>query len=123
MLLSGAVYFTWGEIYCLFPATCTDSFGARYAATNAGLLYTAKGTAALLVPLTAYIAAKGDWSTVFWAGAIANVIAGVLAIAALKLCAPPRPNAVPRLPPPWHHRNFCGWPQFLRPGAWQECDA
>ena len=48
------------------------------------MLYTAKGTASLLVPLTAYIAAKGDWSTVFWVGAIANVIAGVLAIAALK---------------------------------------
>ena len=51
VLLSGAVYFTWGEIYSLFPATCTDAFGTRYATTNAGLLYTAKGTASLLVPL------------------------------------------------------------------------
>src|SRR6476646_3440942 len=50
VILSGLVFFAWGEIYSLFPSTCTDTFGARYATTNAGLLYTAKGTASLLVP-------------------------------------------------------------------------
>ena len=84
VICAAAVYLTWGEIYSLFPATCTDAYGPKFATTNAGLLYTAKGTASLLVPLTAYIAAKGDWSTVFWVGAIANVIAGVLAVVALK---------------------------------------
>ena len=84
VVCSAAIYFTWGEIYSLFPATCTDAFGTKYAATNAGMLYTAKGTASLLVPLTAYVAAKGDWHTVFWLGAIANSVAGVLAIVALK---------------------------------------
>jgi len=81
---SAAIYFTWGEIYSLFPATCTDAYGQKYAATNAGMLYTAKGTASLLVPLTAYVAAKNDWATVFWIGAIANAAVGVLAIVALK---------------------------------------
>src|SRR4051794_13219852 len=47
VLLSVFVFFAWGEIYSLFPSTCTDTFGAKSAATNAGLLYTAKGTAAL----------------------------------------------------------------------------
>ena len=84
VICAAAVYLTWGEIYSLFPATCTDAYGPKFATTNAGLLYTAKGTASLVVPLTAYIAAKGDWSTVFWVGAAANVIAGVLAIVALK---------------------------------------
>jgi MFS transporter, OFA family, oxalate/formate antiporter len=84
VLCAAAVYLTWGEIYSLFPATCTDAYGPKFATTNAGLLYTAKGTASLLVPFTAYIAAKGDWSTVFWVGAIANVIAAGLAIAVLK---------------------------------------
>ena len=84
VICAAAIYLTWGEIYSLFPATCTDAYGSKFAATNAGLLYTAKGTASLLVPYTAYIAAKGDWTTVFWVGAIANVIAGVLAIVALK---------------------------------------
>src|SRR6478672_735772 len=52
VLLTGLVFFAWGEIYSLFPATCGDTYGSSYAAANAGLLYTAKGTAALLVPLT-----------------------------------------------------------------------
>ena len=68
VVTAGAIYFTWGEIYSLFPATCTDSYGFKYATTNAGMLYTAKGTASLLVPYSAYLAAKGDWHTVFgWA--------------------------------------------------------
>jgi hypothetical protein len=51
VVLSGVVFFGWGEIYSLFPATVTDTFGARYATANTGLMYTAKGTAALLVPV------------------------------------------------------------------------
>src|SRR5262250_2100910 len=50
VVLSGVVFFAWGEIYSLFPSTCTDVYGTQYATTNAGLLYTAKGTASLLVP-------------------------------------------------------------------------
>jgi OFA family oxalate/formate antiporter-like MFS transporter len=84
VVCSAAIYFTWGEIYSLFPATCTDAYGQKFAATNAGMLYTAKGTASLLVPLTAYVAAKNDWTTVFWIGAIANAVVGVLAVVALK---------------------------------------
>ena len=51
VILSGVVFFAWGEIYRLFPATCTDTYGKKFATTNYGMLYTAKGTAALLVPL------------------------------------------------------------------------
>src|SRR5262249_13732587 len=43
VLLSGMAFFAWGEIYSLFPSTATDTFGSKYATTNAGLLYTAKG--------------------------------------------------------------------------------
>ena len=49
------MFFAWGEIYSLFPSTCTDTFGSKFATTNAGLLYTAKGTAALLVPIANYM--------------------------------------------------------------------
>ena len=47
VILSGLVFFAWGEIYSLFPATCTDIYGRKFATTNYGILYTAKGTAAL----------------------------------------------------------------------------
>ncbi len=85
VLLSALVFFAWGEIYSLFPATCADTFGSKFASANAGLLYTAKGTAALLVPLTSVIAASGTgWRTVFLAASIANFIAAAMALFVLK---------------------------------------
>jgi OFA family oxalate/formate antiporter-like MFS transporter len=85
VLLSGFVFFAWGEIYSLFPSTCTDTFGSKFAATNAGLLYTAKGTAALLVPFANYLQqSSGSWDGVFLIAAGANILASLLAIAVLK---------------------------------------
>jgi MFS transporter, OFA family, oxalate/formate antiporter len=85
VILSGLVFFAWGEIYSLFPSTCTDTFGSKFATTNAGLLYTAKGTAALLVPYSNSIQkATGSWDTVFIIAAVANILAAVLAVAVLK---------------------------------------
>jgi OFA family oxalate/formate antiporter-like MFS transporter len=85
VVCSGAIYFTWGEIYSLFPSTCTDAFGLRFATTNAGMLYTAKGTASLLVPVAALLAASPkDWQTVLLVGAGMNVVAALLAILVLR---------------------------------------
>jgi MFS transporter, OFA family, oxalate/formate antiporter len=84
VILTGLVFFAWGEIYSLFPATCGDTYGSRYAAGNAGLLYTAKGTASLLVPLTSVLAATGGWHTVFIAAAILNLVAAFMALLVLK---------------------------------------
>jgi OFA family oxalate/formate antiporter-like MFS transporter len=85
VVLSGVVFFAWGEIYSLFPSTATDTFGSKFATTNAGLLYTAKGTAALLVPYANSIhSVTGNWDMVFVIAAGANILAGVLAIGALK---------------------------------------
>ena len=85
VLLTGLVFFAWGEIYSLFPATCGDTYGTKYAAANAGLLYTAKGTAALLVPFSSVLAkGPGGWETVFLLAAALNIIAAVMAFALLK---------------------------------------
>ena len=85
VLLSGLVFFAWGEIYSLFPATVTDTFGAMYATTNTGLMYTAKGTAALLVPVASvWVAAKGNWHAVFMTAAVLNILAALMAIFVLK---------------------------------------
>jgi MFS transporter, OFA family, oxalate/formate antiporter len=85
VILSGLVFFAWGEIYSLFPATVTDTFGATYATTNTGLMYTAKGTASLLVPLgNVLTAATGSWLAVFIIGASMNILAAVLALFVLK---------------------------------------
>jgi OFA family oxalate/formate antiporter-like MFS transporter len=80
-----AVYFgAYGEIFSLFPATAADTFGARFATANAGMLYTAKGLGALLVPVaTSYASHSHGWSAVFTAAMCFNLIAAVLAIFAL----------------------------------------
>jgi MFS transporter, OFA family, oxalate/formate antiporter len=84
VLLSGLVFFAWGEIYSLFPATCADTYGVKFAAANAGLLYTAKGTAALLIPLSSILAARGGWHPVFLTASALNFAAALLALLALK---------------------------------------
>jgi MFS transporter, OFA family, oxalate/formate antiporter len=84
VVLSGLVFFAWGEIYSLFPSTVTDTYGATYATTNTGFMYTAKGTAAILVPFTSIIAAKGNWHPVFMMAATLAIIAGLMAVFVLK---------------------------------------
>jgi MFS transporter, OFA family, oxalate/formate antiporter len=85
VILSGVVFFAWGEIYSLFPATCTDIYGRTFATTNYGMLYTAKGTASLLVPLANVLTnATGSWHAVFYVAAIANIVAAVMALAVLR---------------------------------------
>jgi OFA family oxalate/formate antiporter-like MFS transporter len=88
VVLTGIVFFAWGEIYSLFPATCGDTFGPKFAATNAGLLYTAKGTAALLVPFSSVITSMtGSWHAVFM---LASGMAAVSALLALFVLKPMR---------------------------------
>lgn len=80
VICAGFVFFTWGEIFSLFPSTCTDTFGPRYATTNASLLYTAKGTAAFIVPLANVLKnSTGGWETVFLVAAVTNVAVVLLA--------------------------------------------
>ena len=75
ILLAGFIFFTWGEIFSLFPAIATDTYGAKYATANAGLLYTAKGTAVWVVPLASVVKNySGTWHWIFVIAAIANLI-------------------------------------------------
>ena len=85
ILMAGLVFFTWGEIFSLFPSTCTDTYGTRYATTNAGLLYTAKGTSAWVVPLASLLKNySGHWHSVFVIATIMNFIVAALALFVLK---------------------------------------
>jgi len=85
VVCAAMVFFTWGEIFSLFPSTCTDLFGNKYATTNAMLLYTAKGTSALLVPLANLSkASTGSWHTVFMTEAVVNFADELAALFILK---------------------------------------
>jgi OFA family oxalate/formate antiporter-like MFS transporter len=80
-----AIYFgVYGEIFSLFPATQGDTFGAKFAAANAGMLYTAKGAGSLLVPVAAAIAKTHGWGSVFSIAMTFNVVAGLMALFVLK---------------------------------------
>jgi len=87
------VFFTWGEIYSLFPSTLGDYFGSKYATGNYGLLYTAKGVAAYLGAYlgTRVLEASGSWTIVFYATAAITLLA---ALTALALRSAPLPKKV-----------------------------
>jgi MFS transporter, OFA family, oxalate/formate antiporter len=85
VLFAGLIFFTWGEIFSLFPSTCTDTFGPKFATVNTSLLYTAKGTSALMVPLANVLKdATGGWQAVFVVTAVANFVVVALALFVLR---------------------------------------
>lgn len=85
VICAALIFFTWGEIFSLFPSTCTDLFGTKFATTNAMLLYTAKGTSAWLVPLANVLKAHtGGWHAVFLVSAVMNFAVAVAAVAILR---------------------------------------
>jgi len=86
VLLSGVVFFGWGEIFSLFPSTLTDTFGTKYATTNYGVLYMAQGIGSVLGgPLAALLYAQtGSWLPVFAIIIVMDAVTGILALVALK---------------------------------------
>jgi MFS transporter, OFA family, oxalate/formate antiporter len=86
VLLSGVVFFGWGEIFSLFPSTLTDTFGARHATTNYGFLYTAVGIGSVFAgPLAAWLReATGSWVVAFSLIIVLDLLAAMMAITVLK---------------------------------------
>jgi MFS transporter, OFA family, oxalate/formate antiporter len=84
--LSGLCFFAWGNIYSLFPSITGDLYGNKWATTNYGIVYTAKGVAtAFAGPGAAWLFAKtGSWSKVFWAMIICDLVAAFMALLWLK---------------------------------------
>jgi OFA family oxalate/formate antiporter-like MFS transporter len=80
LVFAALTFLFWGEIFVIFPAICGDSFGIENAAANNGLLYTAKGTSALVVPLASMLVAfTGTWNSVLLTAAGCSLLAGLLA--------------------------------------------
>jgi MFS transporter, OFA family, oxalate/formate antiporter len=86
VVLTGLVFFGWGEIFSLFPSTLTDTFGPKFAATNYGFLYIAQGVGSILGgPAAAFLKqSTGSWTTVFVLVACLDALTAVLAITVLK---------------------------------------
>ena len=86
VILSGLVFFGWGEIFSLFPSTLTDIFGVQHATTNYGWLYVAQGVGSILGgPLAALLREQtGSWLPVFAIIIAMDALTGILALVALK---------------------------------------
>jgi MFS transporter, OFA family, oxalate/formate antiporter len=86
VVLSGLVFFGWGEIFSLFPSTLTDTFGSRYATTNYGFLYIAQGVGSILGgPVAASMrVATGSWTPVFGVAVAMDILTALLALFVLK---------------------------------------
>ncbi len=85
IILSGVVFLAWGEVYSLFSATAADTFGSKHIGKIYGMLYTAKGFAALLVPLANLLMeATGTWTTVLYTVAAMDLTAAFAALFVLR---------------------------------------
>jgi MFS family permease len=86
VVLTGVVFFGWGEIFSLFPSTLTDTFGPKFAATNYGFLYIAQGVGSILGgPVAAFIKeSTGSWTAVFFIVAALDIITALLAVTVLR---------------------------------------
>jgi MFS family permease len=86
VVLTGLVFFGWGEIFSLFPSTLTDTFGAKHAMTNYGFLYIAQGVGSILGgPAAAKLHdTTGSWTAVFILVACLDALTAILAIAVLR---------------------------------------
>jgi len=98
VISAAIVFFTWGEIFSLFPSTTTDIFGPKYATTNTALMYTAKGTSAFVVPLANVLKTHtGSWHSVFVVASVMNLVVVALAlfvVRPMRLSAAERQSAV-----------------------------
>jgi oxalate/formate antiporter len=85
-IMSGVVFFGWGEIFSLFPSTLTDTFGTKHATTNFGFLYIAQGVGSVLGgPAAAMMHdSTGSWFPVFWLIIVLDGLTAILAFFVLK---------------------------------------
>jgi MFS family permease len=85
-VMSGVVFFGWGEIFSLFPSTLTDTFGTKHATTNFGFLYIAQGLGSVLGGPVAAVMHDGfgSWFPVFWLIIALDATTALLALLVLK---------------------------------------
>ena len=91
------VFFTWGEIYSIFPAVSADFFGGRNSSSNYSFLYSSKGMSAILAGwLAALIFEKtGNWTVVFYGSAMLAFLATLMAVGLIAMPLPSKRQHVP----------------------------
>jgi OFA family oxalate/formate antiporter-like MFS transporter len=89
-------FFTWGEIYSLFPSIVGDYFGTRHSTSNYGVLYSAKGVASIIGGWLAAVIFErfGTWTAELYGGAALALLSAFLIWNLQRAAAPSREPAV-----------------------------
>jgi OFA family oxalate/formate antiporter-like MFS transporter len=84
------VFFTWGEVYVLFPSALADFFGGNNAGGKYGFLYSTKGVASILAGALAakLFESTGSWGPAFYGSAVLALISAGMAIGLKKMPLP-----------------------------------
>jgi oxalate/formate antiporter len=116
VLLSGLVFFGWGEIFSLFPSTLTDTFGSKHATANYGCLYMAQGVGSVLGgPVAALLhQSTGSWLPPFLVIITMDFTTAALAIGVLK---PMRRRWLARVEREKAHASMPAWPPLSQQSA------
>ncbi len=75
-------FFTWGEVFSLFPSTVGDYYGPLHATSNYCFMYSAKGVASVIGGgIGAMLFERfGSWSAAFYGSAALAFVSGVMAL-------------------------------------------
>ena len=85
VVITGAIFFGWGQIYAVFPALCAEVYGTSHCAMQSGMLFTAKGAVTLVMVLFGTVLVPTlEWRAAFYSAAALNALAAVIAVAALR---------------------------------------
>ncbi|MEP7351864.1 MAG: oxalate/formate MFS antiporter [Acidobacteriota bacterium] len=93
----GMVFFTWGEVYVLFPSACADFFGSKSASSNYSFLYSTKGVASIIAggAAAALFESTHSWGPAFYGSAVLAAISATMAIGLKKMPLPVKPAELP----------------------------
>jgi len=84
------VFFTWGEVYSIFPSVTADFFGAKNASSNYSFMYSTKGVASIVGGGIAALLYErtGSWNAVFYGSAVLALFSAFIAFALRKMPLP-----------------------------------
>ena len=85
-------FFTWGEVFSLFPSLVADYYGPRHATANYGVMYSAKGVASIIAGgIAASLFERfGTWTACFYGSAVLALAGAVIAFGLRAALTPGR---------------------------------
>jgi len=99
------VFFTWGEVYSIFPSVTADFFGAKNASSNYSFMYSTKGVASIVGGGIAALLFErsGSWNAVFYGSAVLALGSAFIAYFLQRMPLPSKQMRPEESPKPLAH--------------------